>query len=292
MLRSAAPALAALLALAVASCESSSSDAALRSRWCLQRTSETFDQRIRPLLETEQPKTCNQCHLSGVDLGLFVREDLCETRACLISTGLVDTQNVEQSPILGWIARAQPESDLITQEVIDEEYQGFSDFLTQLFACDASACKGTVCTSARGPTLCGHDREPKAPTPTPEEQGCDSLAIEQAFRDSVFVWKDRCYPCHHSDQLMADLAAPRWVEVEGGCDAAAVATLRNVIDGGYVDLEQPDQSLLLLKPLALEEGGVMHGGGEKFHDKEDWAYLSFLSFFEYYAACSAQGMPY
>jgi hypothetical protein len=251
---------------------------------CLAGTSDLFERRIRPLLETDQPKTCNQCHLSGVDLGLFVRPTMCETRACLLGRGLVDPSNVERSLVLSWISRAKPESELITQQVISEEYEGFRAFLESLLNCDATSCDGVVCSNEGGPSGCARDSEPTEPALS-EGTDCSPVAIEQAFQSSVYAWRDRCYPCHHSDQLLADLAAPRWVEVYGGCNAGAATTLRNVIDSGYMNLGDPPRSLLLLKPLEAE--GVDHGGGQKFHDTLDPAYISFLSFIEYYARCSS-----
>src|SRR5688500_7197940 len=62
----------------------------LESQECFQDSGALYQQRIEPLLETDQPKTCNQCHLSGVDLSVFVRDSMCETRACLLANGLVD----------------------------------------------------------------------------------------------------------------------------------------------------------------------------------------------------------
>jgi hypothetical protein len=269
----------------------SCSNEALESQQCFDESGALYEQRIKPLLETDRPKSCNQCHLSGIDLSLFVRDTMCETRACLIENGLLDTNNVDNSLILTWISRAQPESELITQEVIDEEYQGFREFLELLASCGTAACQSS-CGASQGPGSCPRKLEPLDTTATEASTPCDGLSIEQAFLENVFPWRDRCYPCHHTDQLKADPAAPRWIEVEGPCEAAAVITLRNVIDGGYIDTGDPTQSLLLLKPLAEAYGGVEHGGTDKFHSTDDRAYSSFLSFAEYYAACAGAGTTY
>ncbi len=283
-----------LCAIAVASCgDDGPTQEELESAQCLADTSAMFDQRIKPLLETDRPSTCNQCHLSGVDLGLFVRDSMCETRACLLENGLVDPTNIDASLILGWIARAQPDSELITQQVIDEEYEGFRDFLTQIVGCSGASCKGVHCGAAKGPGSCERAGEPSQTTLTDPAGGCDSVSIEQSFRDNVFTWRDRCFPCHFSNQPNADASAPRWISVDsGGCDTASVATLRNVIDGGYIDIVEPTQSLLLRKPLAESAGGVLHGGGDKFHDADDPAYVSFLSFIQHFADCANSGQPY
>jgi hypothetical protein len=285
-------AVALLLAAALASC-GSDDDEVQASAECLDHATETFDSEVRPLLASDRPKTCNQCHLSGVDMSLFVRDSMCETRACLYEYGLVDRDNVDESLVLSWIARAHPDSDLITEEVIQNELDGFKAFLSDLTSCSGAACKGVKCaTAATDGDKCRREDEPPDVTPTSEELGCSPVAIETAFRDNVYAWRGRCFPCHHSDQTLADAAAPRWLSVEGTCDAGAVRTLRTVIDSGYVDADNPEDSLLLRKPLAIAAGGIEHGGGEKFHDQTDFAYQSFLSFIQYWSSCVKAGEPY
>ena len=253
---------------------------------CMQGAGAVYEQRIRPLLETDRPKTCNQCHLSGVDLGLFVRPTMCETRACLMERQLVDTKNISQSPILGWIQRASPESELITDEVIAEEYSGFEAFLTTLFACDSTACEGVLCSTGGGAQACGRTPEPLRPALVTQTD-CDPISIEQAFMDTVYVWRDRCFPCHHTDQPTSYKTAPHWVEVRGGCAGGSATTLKNVLNGGYINVEDPTRSWLVLKPLG-PPWGVEHEGGDKFEGAtRDIAYLSFMSFIEYYAACAS-----
>jgi hypothetical protein len=260
---------------------------------CLDRASSIFDERVAPLLASDRPKTCNQCHLSGIDMSLFVRDTMCETRACLYENGLVDGDNVEQSLVLSWIARAHPDSELITEEVIQAELDGFTAFLNQLSSCSVTSCDVKTCgTAATGGDRCGREDEPPAVTPSHATPDCDPVTVETAFRDNVYAWRGRCFPCHHSDQTLADAAAPRWLSVEGTCDAGSVQTLRTVLDAGYLDAENPEESLLLRKPLAIQAGGLEHGGGEKFHDKTDFAYQSFLSFIEYWSSCVKSGEPY
>jgi hypothetical protein len=280
-----------LTGFVLASCEGMT-DEQQASLECFEESSALYEKRIAPLLATDRPKSCNQCHLSGVDLSLFVRDDMCEMRACLLENGLVDPEHIDDSLILTWIARAEPESELITEQVIGEEYAAFREFLGKIVNCNTASCGGVTCSSDKGGGSCARDPEPIAITLVDPESQCDSRSVEAVFQDTVFPWRDRCFPCHHDDQLLADANAPRWIEVGGNCEAAAVSTLRNVIDNGYVDPLAPDQSLLLLKPLPVSEGGVEHGGGDKFHDKNDRAYQSFLSFAQYYAACVAAGVPY
>src|SRR5690606_38693932 len=71
---------------------------------------ELYAQRIAPLLKEDRPNSCSTCHLAGVDLGAFVRDDPCEAMACLREKGLADLDNPADSLILSWIARAEPDS--------------------------------------------------------------------------------------------------------------------------------------------------------------------------------------
>jgi hypothetical protein len=52
-------------------------------------------------------------------------------------------------------------------------------------------------------------------------------------------------------------------------------------------VNDPTQSLLLLKPLDAVEGGVDHGGGPKFSGTNDPSYASYLAFIEYWIGCGA-----
>jgi len=52
-----------------------------------------------------------------------------------------------------------------------------------------------------------------------------------------------------------------------------------------LDRATPANSLLLLKPLSIGQGGVMHGGHEKMAGKDDPAYVDFLHWIERWAAC-------
>lgn len=280
-----------VLGAVAASCSSpdepaTASDA---SAQCLAQAGGLYERKIAPLLATDRPKTCNQCHLSGIDLGLFVRDDMCETRACLLEGGLVDLENPDQSAVLGWIERAHPDSDLITQEVIDEEYEAFKEFVEQIAECGGEACRGVRCPTSDVGESCGEaDHESTDSFLVPPGTSCDSPTLEAQFRDTVYVWRDRCGPCHFSSHVTAGgVSAPLFINVETTCNAGSLATFHNLIDAGLIDAESPEQSLLLRKPLEASDGGVKHGGGAKFSGKDDPSYESFASFIEYWAACGA-----
>lgn len=252
---------------------------------CEVEPSATFHERIEPLLSEERVTTCNQCHLSGVDLSAFARETPCKTWACLVDQGLVNVSSPADSKILSWIERASPDSDLITPQVIAAEHDAFRDWIDANAACP-SACAGVTCGApGAGPTCSdGSGDEPPA-IPTGEDtRGCSDKELEQAFYDDVYTWRGRCFPCHFDTQLEADEDAPRWLSVVGNCKTGSAATLKRVLALGLINVDEPSKSLLLQKPLDKYGGGVAHGGGAKF-TTADIAYLSFTRFIEHYRQC-------
>jgi hypothetical protein len=252
---------------------------------CQLRPSETFHERIEPLLSDTRVTTCNQCHLSGVDLSAFARETPCKTWACLVDQGLVNVSSPEDSKILAWIERASPDSELITPQVIASEHDAFRDWIQANAACP-SACEGVTCgTPGAGPT-CSDSSADEPPTiPMGEDtRGCSDKDLEQAFYDDVYTWRGRCFPCHFDTELDAVKDAPRWLSVIGNCQTGSAATLKRVLSLGLINPDEPSKSLLLQKPLDKTGGGVAHGGGAKF-TTGDIAYLSFTRFIDHYAQC-------
>jgi hypothetical protein len=244
-----------------------------------------FARRIEPLIAGGQPQSCNQCHLSGVDLGMFVRDSACASMACLVDRGEVDLERPAESKILARIALATPASALITQEVIDAETAGFLDWITY-----SAACQATACPPMDDP--CGRA---SAPSPTLDALSplgdCSEPALVQAFDTRVYAWADRCGHCHSA--CTADFPAPCWLEetADGANDAerlgAAARSMYNLIGLGALDTASPMDSTLLLKPLSTSVGGLEHGGGGKFEDLQDQTYQDFALFAETYAACYA-----
>jgi hypothetical protein len=250
---------------------------------CETQPTELFEQRILPLLSDDNPKSCNQCHLSGVDYAAFVRDTPCETMACLVEDDLVNLEVPEESKILGWISRAEPDSALITQQVIEAERSGFLQWIEASASCP-SACRDVTCPAEPASSHC-------AVVPEPEELGseagedCGDLALEKAFQNDVYAWRGRCFPCHFDNELKESLDAPRFIKTGGNCATASLETLRALAASGYIDFDEPERSLLLLKPLNVRVDGATHGGGQKFDDTEDAAYISFSRFIERYSDC-------
>lgn len=258
-------------------------------------TTEIFDQRIAPLLADDRPKSCNQCHLSGVDMALFVRPTPCETMACLRDLGMVNLQDPDASKVLAWIERASPESSrLITEDVIQAEHDGFRQWIERYALCGRSECEGVVCRPAEVAMdpFCDLATEPFASQAAElDPGGCEDLALESLFRDSVYASRARCYPCHFSDGDDALDDAPRFIDQTGNCETASLRTLHNLEESGLIDTSDPLKSLLLRKPLALDDGGIIHGGHEKFVASKpdqgiiDPGYDNYVYFLKRYAEC-------
>lgn len=272
----------------LASCDGDEPVAAEREAACQVKPSQAFHERIEPLLSEERVTTCNQCHLSGVDLSAFARETPCKTWACLTEQGLVDVESPEDSKILGWILRAAPDSDLITDDVIRAEHDSFLEWIDANAACP-EACGGVTCGEPEDGPTCGNgtaDPAPEIPD-GPDDRGCSDEELEQAFFDDVYAWRGRCYPCHFDTERDADKEAPRWLSLVGNCQTGSAVSFKRALTLGIINVDAPDSSLLLQKPLDEIGGGVKHGGGAKFTPM-DHTYRSFQRFVRHFAECRAE----
>jgi hypothetical protein len=242
-----------------------------------------YDKRIAPLLADDRPSSCNECHLSGVDLGAFVQDTPCQTMACMVHRGIADLEHPEASIVLGWIERADPASPLVTEAMIREEYDGMLEWIR--FSSD---CGLLECEAVNDP--CREPSSLECEIPLPEEQqtfddpgDCSERTLEAMFAAKVYAWRGRCFPCHFADEP-GESEAPRWIQV-GECDVGSLATMREVLARGLVSTDDPAQSLLVLKPLAEAEGGVVHGGHDKIASTEEAAYVDFVAWLHRYAEC-------
>ncbi len=256
-----------------------------------------YTRKIEPILRDDRPTSCNQCHLSGIDLSLFVRDTPCQTMACMTKLGLVDVAAPEQSKVLSWIERAKPQSELITESVIEAEYEGMLEWISY-----SARCGGQVCPKFDDPC---NDKVPGAGarcdvelavgTGYADPGDCQESTLEQLFSANVFQWRERCYPCHFSSDKTVQ-NAPKWIRdidatianPELACAASSLETMRTVLMRGLVNLEAPAESFLLRKPLPPQLGGLQHGGGPKFTGPEDPSYQTFLAWITRYGSCAAQ----
>ena len=248
-----------------------------------------YERRIAPLLTDDRPSTCNQCHLSGVDLSVFVQGTPCETMACMVELGIVDLQAPDDSLVLAWIDRAEPDGG-ITEESIATEHDAMLEWIQM-----SATCGADICEPVENP--CGDPAqevvECEIPVSSAQEQRpveddgtCSDLNLELVWREKVYGWRGRCFPCHFDsfDDEFDD--SPPWI-TSGDCNLGSLATLRTAERSGYLNVDDPMASLLLTKPLEESLGGIEHGGGPKMHTLDDPAYLDFVEFLERYGQCKS-----
>ncbi len=241
-----------------------------------------FDRKIAPLLTSNEPQTCSQCHAAGLDLADFVRGEPCEAMACLKQEGLVDLDTPEDSVLLSWIGRAEPDSKLITQEVINQEKKAFLSWLRHEALC--GTCADIPCPD-EAKQQCAD--EPKDVTQLNQESDpgdCSRTTLERLFRGTVYKNRGRCSPCHFETSTAVE-EAPGFIAERGSCQVASLATMLRVTGSGYIDTQSPQESLILTKPLPESEGGIRHGGHDKFVNQSDDAYREFSYFIERYVNC-------
>jgi hypothetical protein len=248
---------------------------------------ELYERRIAPLLADDRPSTCNQCHLAGVELSAYVQATPCETMACMVDQGIVDLDDPEASVVLAWIERATP-SGGITEHTIDSERAAMLEWIEHAASCEAEVCPpvDAPCGEPPDETDCEIPPPVAEPMPLDDPGDCADVTLELVWREKVYAWRGRCFPCHFDSQAhrFEELEPPPWITT-GECNPASLATLRNAERGGYLDAQAPLQSLLLTKPLDESLGGVEHGGGAKLHSLEDATYLDFAYFVQRWAAC-------
>ena len=204
--------------------------------------------------------------------------------------GLVDLRRPEDSLVLSWIDRAQPESTLITAEVIAEEREGVLQWIRRSAQCGGCQVQGDACgRSGELPedtwTEC-EDVEFNTGWITTEDPGdCSDKTLEMLFQNKVYHFRNRCYPCHHEIQAGQTVPeAPKWI-YGGTCNTGSLATMRALLRKNWIDFEAPEKSRVLLKPLAQELGGLEHGGDDKYADLLDPSYVDMKYWIERYVAC-------
>ena len=105
----------------------------------------------------------------------------------------------------------------------------------------------------------------------------------------VMKWKGRCHGCHTDCEK--DFEAPCWLmydydkEDQEAAYQASLISMYNLIGIDAIEVNDPLKSLMLLKPMKVANGGVQHGGGDKFTGPEDEAYQDFALWLEFYASC-------
>ena len=244
---------------------------------------------IEPILAEENAQSCNQCHLSGMNLSMYAQGNACDTMSCMLAAGLVDFADPKESKVLKQILKAEPDSPLITETVIENEYEAFLQWITHSASCHASECPkpAEFCS--------GEPNQPddySGPSPL---GSCSETEAVNAFTNYVMKWKGRCHGCHTNCDEEFD--APCWLVYDYDKDNpaevfnASMLSMYNLIGIDAIDVASPYQSTMLLKPLKAEYGGMNHGGGDKFADLADEAYQDYILWLDYYKNCYDNTKP-
>lgn len=227
---------------------------------------EVFAKRLQPILASPNPSSCVQCHLADVDLKNHIRPTHEETFRVLRDQGLIDLEQPEKSKILQLIKRGEEDSGaaLIHQKNRRAEYEAFRDW---------------IMTSAKDPKL--RNLPKQADDPKGQNVQLDVIRhgridrVLASFENTIWAMRFRCMSCHlegsAENRKLVEKHGPRvaWFKASGPKES-----LEYLLDNPrLIDLDSPERSLLLLKPL----DETKHGGGKKFI-KGDQGYNLFLGF--------------
>ena len=204
-----------------------------------------FEKRILPIFQSVKPSSCAECHLSGVDLKEYIRPTQQQTFASLVSAGLIDVANPDDSKILQFISRRPKQPTLVTENVRQQEYEAFREWIR------AAVIDSTL--------IADKDAQPIG-SQLPEEviRHARNDRVLASFVESVWTEVGRCAACHSPDrnqkQVFEHGEQVSWIKL-----GDPEATLKYMLEFELIDSKNPANSLLLLKPMMQ----VKHGGGLK-----------------------------
>jgi len=224
-----------------------------------------FEKRILPIFQSAKPSSCAECHLSGVDLKEYIRPTQQQTFASLVSAGLIDLKQPDESKILTFISRRPEQPSLVTDEIRQQEFEAF---------------RAWVRAAVSDSTLIADKDVQTIGSQLPEE------VIRHARKDRVLasfienVWSEvgRCAACHSPDQNQKQVKEHgeqvSWITLRD-----PQATLNYMLEADLIDTDEPEKSLLLMKPTMQ----IKHGGGQKMVIG-DRTYKQFRRFIDDYTA--------
>ncbi|MBA4018696.1 MAG: hypothetical protein C0483_16135 [Pirellula sp.] len=225
-------------------------------------SAEFFARRILPIAQAQRASSCTECHFSGVELKQYVLADEASTFAALRAAGLIDVVQPDKSKLLQFIARKPEREDPALARVRTEELAAF---------------QGWIAAAASNPALL-------ASSPTAQSIGTE-LPLEvirharrdhvlNAFIENVWVEMERCVNCH-SPERNERFRKEHGEQVSWITPRDPAATLKFLADQGLIDVDAPEKSLLLSKPLGIVE----HAGHVKFAvgSRTDRQFRSFLN---------------
>lgn len=206
-----------------------------------------FERRILPILRSQKASSCTECHFGGVEIRNYIREDQATTFAALRAQHLINLKSPEKSRLLTFIARRPDNEDKLIAKVRRSEYQTF---------------RAWISAAARDPKLlAAKSSNTKVGTELPMEvvRHMRRDRVLRSFVENIWSEMGRCVNCH-SPNRNKRLISEYGEQISWIVPGDPAATLQELVDGGNIDIEKPDESLVLFKPVGLED----HGGGPKF----------------------------
>ncbi|MBM80853.1 MAG: hypothetical protein CMJ78_09690 [Planctomycetaceae bacterium] len=278
------------------------------------RSAELFEQRIMPIFRSSNPSSCIQCHLAAVDLKKYILPSHEKTFLSLRDKGLVDLENPAKSKILTLIRMGEKDRDegarLIHAANRKAELEAFSAWIE---AC-CNDPKLRSLPKLKASDLAGPER------PNEVIRHARKIRLVDSFVRNVWSQRMRCFPCHTPHELDESNARhrtaiqkqkefrrqyPELVSRLKIFHKTPEETLQYLIDHSkktplgdipMINLKQPQDSLLVLKPMSklpnkLDDGRfpipgrtapLFHLGGLKMH-LNDHSYKSFVAWIQDYA---------
>ncbi len=233
---------------------------------------EVFEKRILPIFQSPDPSSCVQCHLAGVDLKNYILPSHEQTFVSLRDQGLIDLDQPEKSKILALIQMGDGDkagAALILQKTRKAEYEAFADWVKR----SAGDARLRNLPKLNPTEVAG----PKRPVEVIRHARQDHLL--ESFTNNVWSMRFRCMGCHTAgtaeNKKLVEKHGERvaWFKAEG-----PEATLAYLRSSKLIDVDKPERSLLLRKPLAEVE----HGGGKKILPGDE-GYKSIRAFLDDYA---------
>lgn len=225
-----------------------------------------FKRRIAPIMQANNPSSCSECHLSGVDLKQYIGPDQVSTLASLRTSGLIDMDDPDASKILTFISRRPEQPSLGRDKVREEEYAAFRAWIHAAVK-DPELASSVATDALLGPTV-----------PDAVIRHARKDRVLASFVDNIWSEVGRCAACHSPDRNQKQVEEHgeqiSWIKLRD-----PQATLDYMLEAELFDLDAPEQSLLLAKPTMQVE----HGGGQKLV-VGDRTYKQFRRFIEDYAA--------
>jgi hypothetical protein len=208
---------------------------------------DVFARRILPLAQSSRASSCTECHFGGVDLRQYVLDDAATTFAALRSAGLINVERPAESKLLAFIGRKPEKENPLLAKVREEEYAAFRAWIEAAVA-DPAFLKTNASTKPVGP-----------PLPVEVVRHGRRDRVLESFVENVWVDVERCVNCHSPDRN-AQQVKKHGEQVSWISPNDPAGTLATIIEHELIDVNEPEKSLILLKPLAIVE----HGGHKKF----------------------------